>query len=69
MVKYELSAAIGTYQKDGQEKTRWAKIGTVMETKSGKLAIKIDTIPVNWDGWASLMEPRPKDGFKDDLPF
>ena len=46
MVKYELSAAIGTYQKDGQEKTRWAKIGTVMETKSGKLALKIDTIPV-----------------------
>lgn len=68
MVKYELSAAIGTYQKDGQEKTRWAKIGTVMETKSGKLAMKIDTIPVNWDGWASLMEPRPKDD-KNDIPF
>ena len=65
MIRYEISAAIGKYTKDGEEKTRWSKIGTVMETKSGKLAIKIDTIPVNWDGWASLMEPRQK----DDLPF
>ena len=26
------------------------------------------TIPVNWDGWASLMEPRPRDD-KNDIPF
>lgn len=67
MVKYEISAAAGTYQKDGVEKTRWLKIGTVMETKKGGLAMKLDSIPTGWDGWAMLNEPRPKE--KDDLPF
>lgn len=59
-IKYEITAKGGTYQKDGVEKTRYIKMGVVMETKNG-LAAKIESIPVGWDGWAYLNEPKPKD--------
>jgi len=76
-VLYEVTAAGEKYTaKDGTEKTKWIKIGSVIQTKSGKMSLKLETIPLNWDGWASLMEPRddvPKQrrepGMDDDLPF
>ena len=52
-------------------------IGRVFENDRG-LSIKIDTIPLNWDGWAGLWEPREKasntfklDGksIDEDVPF
>jgi hypothetical protein len=46
---------------DGQEKSRLINIGKVIEKANGKLAIKLDTIPLNWDGWAMMLPPRPKD--------
>jgi hypothetical protein len=75
-VLYEVTAAGEKYTaKDGTEKTKWIRIGSVIQTKSGKMSLKLETIPLNWDGWASLMEPReePKKsrepGMDDDLPF
>jgi hypothetical protein len=76
-VLYEVTAAGEKYTaKDGTEKTKWIRIGSVIQTKSGKMSLKLETIPLNWDGWASLMEPRedaPKQrrepGMDDDLPF
>lgn len=84
-VKYEISAKVGTYKKDGQEKNAYRKIGVVMETSKGLMA-KFETVPVVWDGWAYLNEPeakeekpesRPKGGsskvgngeIEDDIPF
>ena len=59
-VVYEVTAKAGTYTtKDGEEKTRYHKMGVVMQTKNG-LAIKIESLPISWDGWAYLNEPRPK---------
>ncbi len=76
-VLYEVTAAGEKYTtKDGTEKTKWIRIGSVIQTKSGKMSLKLETIPLGWDGWASLMEPRqdePKKarnpGEDDDLPF
>jgi hypothetical protein len=76
-VLYEVTAAGEKYTaKDGTEKTKWIKIGSVIQTKNGRMSLKIESIPVGWDGWASLMEPRqdePKKarnlGEDDDLPF
>jgi len=73
-IKYEVTAKNGTYtDKQGAEKNRYIKMGVVMETKNG-LAVKIEAIPVGWDGWAYLNEPRenPTDqqqGADDSPPF
>ena len=72
-IKYDLICKTGTYKdKNGDEKNRWSKVGVVMETKQGGLACKIETIPVGFDGWLSLAEPKLKDNFipkgNDELP-
>jgi len=38
----------------------WHKIGVVLEGEKG-LSFKMNMIPVAWDGWGYLMEPREKD--------
>lgn len=72
-IKYDLICKTGTYKdKNGEDKNRWSKVGVVMETKQGGLACKIETIPVGFDGWLSLAEPRTKDNFtprgNDEMP-
>jgi hypothetical protein len=76
-IKFEVIAAGETYtNKAGEEKKRWNKIGVVMETAKG-LSLKMETVPVNWNGWAMLSEPKPREekpkagGFDDldDMPF
>ena len=62
---YEVIATTGTYtNKQGEEKKRWQKIGVVMQGKNG-LTLKMEAVPVGWDGWATLAEPRQK----EDAPF
>ena len=82
-IVYDAIVKTGTYQKDGVEKNKWTKVGVVMKTKQGGLALKLDTIPTNsdWNGWVSLSEPKPRDGqpsqptsqpiaeLSDDVPF
>jgi hypothetical protein len=60
-VKFELRAKTGTYQKDGQEKVSYMTIGRILETKDGKLMLKMESLPMQWDGWAYMNEPLPKD--------
>ena len=82
-IVYEVTVKAGTYQKDGQEKVRYQRIGSVIETKKGPM-LKLDQVPLvegGWAGWAYLFEPKtdeqkfaPKkqtdDGFPDDdVPF
>jgi hypothetical protein len=72
-IKYDLICKVGSYKdKNGEDKARWSKIGVVMDTKQGGLACKIEQIPVGFDGWISMAEPRAKDGFtprgNDELP-
>src|SRR5687768_11955517 len=60
----ESTAACGTYTgADGQEKTRWQRLGVVIE-KDGKRFIKLEMIPLGWDGFASLFPPREKEDRK-----
>ncbi len=72
-IKYDLICKTGTYKdKNGEEKNRWSKIGVVMDTRQGSLAGKIENIPVGWDGWFSMAEPKVKDNFtprgNDEMP-
>jgi hypothetical protein len=60
---YEVTVKTGTYQKDGQEKIRYQRIGDVIETKKGPM-LKIHTIPViegGWSGWCYLFVPKTDD--------
>lgn len=60
-IQYEVTAITGKYtDRDGNEKNRYAKLGVVMEGKNGPM-LKLESIPVGWDGWAYLNEPRAKD--------
>ena len=76
---YEVTVRAGTYQKDGQEKVRYQRIGSVIETRKGNM-LKLDQVPLvegGWEGWAYLFEPKEgdqkfapakqsNDGFPDD---
>lgn len=81
--KYEVTAITGKYtDRNGVEKSRYTRMGVVLETRNG-LALKIEAIPVGWDGFAYLNEPRndrpakanatpsgPADDFEDSsIPF
>jgi len=82
-VRYEIKAKNGTYKdRNGEEKTRWHHMGVAFVNDKGQLSSKIDSIPLNWDGWMSYFEPKPKDGtvaasapapaieqMADDIPF
>ena len=77
-VKFDVVAATGTYtNKNGEEKKSWMKIGKVLQTQKG-FSLKLDAVPVGWDGWAMLAEPKEQErqeskpqkaDFDDDPPF
>ncbi len=60
----ELTVITGTYKnKDGQQKNRYQRIGSIIETKNGPMG-KLDVIPLKeggWDGWFYINEPRERD--------
>lgn len=78
----ELIVATGKYTNaQGEEKSRWTRIGRVMKGEKG-FKVKIDTIPLEWNGWAEMVDPeQPKNAAApaqaapavpasgDDLPF
>ena len=62
VLKYEVKAKNGTYKdRNGEEKTKWHQMGVCFENDKGQLSLKIDSIPVGFDGWVSLFEPKPKE--------
>ena len=77
-VKYDLMVANGSYQKEGETKTSWLKIGRVMSKQSGGFVMKLDALPtsvqdrdgnsVAWDGWVQMFEPRPREGHQAQEP-
>jgi hypothetical protein len=81
-IRYDAIAKNGTYTKDGVEKNKWVKVGVVVDTKNGGLALKIEQLPVPFDGWLQLAEPKakeqapsqeyaqaPSQSPNDDIPF
>lgn len=66
---YEVVAKTGSYKnQEGQEKNRYQRIGSVIDTKSGPM-LKLDQIPIadgGWTGWAYLNQPKDKQGYPED---
>ena len=77
---YDVVATVGEYEtKTGEKKKKYMNIGSVVETKNG-LSLKLESVPLNWEGWAGLYQPKEReqvkqsdkqssDDFKDDIPF
>jgi len=67
---FEVSVISGKYtNKDGAEKNRYQRIGSVIETKNGPM-LKFDCMPIvdgGWSGWA-YMTP-PKETSDETVPF
>jgi hypothetical protein len=60
-VKYELVAKAGEYESNGEKKTRWHRCGVVIERQDGSLSARIESLPIAFDGWLNLWEPKAKD--------
>ena len=78
--KLDLIAVVGEYtDAQGNPKKRFAKVGTLWDKGQQGISLKIDHIPVSWDGWLSAkppLEPRtpqrqaaPMPDDMDDVPF
>ena len=73
---HDVVAVTGKYtDKNGKEKSRYQTIGAIIDTKNGPM-LKLESVPLGWDGWAYMNEPerkeRPKqEGGDDDsgVPF
>jgi len=62
-ITHDLIAKAGEYtSKEGETKIRWHKCGVAMDTKNGGVALNIESLPVNFDGWLQMRTPLPKDG-------
>jgi hypothetical protein len=60
-VKYEACARGEKYTTaSGEEKQKWLKCGVVIEGRNG-LSLKLESLPVGFDGWLSFFEPKPRD--------
>lgn len=78
-LKFELVAEAGKYtDKEGNEKKRWLKCGSILERDDGSLVVKLESLPVaGFTGWMNAWTPEPKDGkpakpaksFDDDIGF
>lgn len=83
MAHKEVTAVLGEYTNaKGEVKKRYMKIGALIDTKNGQM-LKLDVVPLEWNGYAYINEPYDKrkaqsdgpreqghdDGFEDDIPF
>ena len=64
----EVSVITGKYTNaQGQEKNRYTRIGSIIETRNGEM-LKLDVIPIvegGFTGWCYLNDPKPKDKPED----
>lgn len=71
----EITIIAGQYKnKEGAQKNRYQRIGSIIETKNGEM-LKLDQMPLidgGWTGWAyinELREDAPKSRQDEDIPF
>lgn len=83
MAYKEVTAVLGEYvNAQGETKKKYTKIGAIIESKHGPM-LKLDVIPLEWNGYAYINEPYDKEKPKsephpgrrdepmpdDDIPF
>jgi hypothetical protein len=51
---------IRKYEQNGEEKTAFDNVGILIMKPDGKVSIKLNAIPVDWDGWLIAVDKRAK---------
>ena len=47
----------GTYiDRGGNEKKRYTTVGRLLQREDGSLSLKMDSVPVNFDGWVNFYD-------------
>lgn len=58
----DITYVTGKYMKDGKEKNRYTKIGTLFATPHlSHMSIKLEALPIGGDGWLNIFK-------RDDAP-
>lgn len=58
---YDVVAITGEYtNSSGETKKRYANIGAIIEGRNGP-QLKLESVPLGWNGWAYLNEPQARD--------
>ena len=72
---FEITATVGEFTtKDGVKKKKYLKLGVIHDSKHGPI-LKLDLIPLQWDGYAFINEPykkaiaNPKNELDEDIPW
>lgn len=64
---YDVVAVTGEYtDRDGNTKKKYMNCGAVFQTDKG-MSIKLEVLPIEFNGWLSLYEPKQKQNNND--PF
>lgn len=48
--------------RDGNEKTRYVNVGSLFARDDGSMTLKLEALPIGFNGWINFYEPKPKDG-------
>ena len=48
--------------RDGNEKTRYVNVGALFARDDGSMTMKLEAVPVGFNGWINFYEPKPRDG-------
>ena len=48
--------------REGNEKTRYVNVGALFARDDGSMTMKLEAVPVGFNGWINFYEPKPKDG-------
>jgi len=70
-------------KKTGEKKRKYTNVGVVFENDKGQYSLKLETLPIAFDGWIQFYEPKPREEksaspkqqqqesppFDDEIPF
>jgi len=45
---------------EGREKPLYQNVGILLVKDDGKMSIKLNAVPTEWDGWLNVFEKREK---------
>lgn len=48
--------------REGNEKTRYINVGAMFARDDGSQTMKLESLPIGFNGWINFYEPKPKDG-------
>lgn len=64
----DASAVTGKYtDSEGKEKNRYMTIGALFQRDDESLTLKLEAIPLNFNGWVNFYDPKPRDGAEKTL--